>query len=369
MEYIASRRHFLKYLLSTSAMTLTSVNSHSAETDLAYIHREEQRKAAKAKYTFNFASPYLTSAAQYTPHVHQEIKQIIEQYTNNNIYVNIIDNGKAGVGSSLISSVKFGRLQGALISVSNLSPQINAIDILNIPFWASDDDAYLRVVNSPLWHEKVLSQASKFNLKVLFHYVVGKRTAASTKFANTLIASPDDYQDIEVRVANSKVNLAYYKQAKAVPYPIAWKLCAAAARAGRFKILDPSIIGLFSGPDNLKNEIDTISQIGFAQDGWMAIANQAFIELLDNKVKKQFNQALADIQILQYQHYLKAHQACIDKFQSLGTHIYTPDKREKQLFIERFGHQHRNWRPTKRALLGENGLALFDKFYEIAQGI
>jgi len=366
---MSARRNFLKRTLQATALVGISSHPLIARASMLLSENEENVKARHAKYTFNFASPYLSANSQWTPHVHHEIKQLIEEKTHHNIHVNIIDGGQTGVGSSLVSGVKFGQIQGALVSISNLSPQVKALDILNIPFWINDDEEYLRVVHSPLWRHHILSKTNNFNLEVLFHYVVGQRTAASTKRSNVLIASPEDYKNIPVRIANSQVSNSYYQLAQSKPYPIAWKFCAAAARAGRFNILDPSIIGLYSGPDNLKNEIDTISKVDFAHDGWAAIANLDFINRLDKTTREQFNHALHDIQLIQHQHYLKANQACINQFKAMGVKFYAPDHQERQLFIDKLGHQLPAWQKTKQSLLGDNGMAVFDQLYEIAQGL
>ncbi|NRB82031.1 MAG: hypothetical protein HRU38_25835 [Saccharospirillaceae bacterium] len=106
------------------------------------LFADETNKQKLAKYTFKFSSPYKTNDFQATPHAHLEIKQLIEKYTNNNIYVEIRDNGVDGIGSSLANSVRYGLTNCALISVSNLSPRIPELDILNIPFWSASAKEY-----------------------------------------------------------------------------------------------------------------------------------------------------------------------------------------------------------------------------------
>ena len=170
-----------------------------------------------------FSSPYKTSDYETTPHAHFEIKQLIEKYTQNNVYVEIRDDGIDGVGSSLASSVKYGLTDCALLSVSNLSPMIPELDIINIPFWSASPENYMRLFSSDVWQRHILSKLDKHNY--------------------------------------------FYQICKARPHIIPWELTAKTARVGRFEALAPSITGLYSGPDGLRNEIGIISEIESVHDG------------------------------------------------------------------------------------------------------
>lgn len=214
-----------------------------------------------------FSSPYKTSDYETTPHAHFEIKQLIEKYTQNNVYVEIRDDGIDGVGSSLASSVKYGLTDCALLSVSNLSPMIPELDIINIPFWSASPENYMRLFSSDVWQRHILSKLDKHNFKLLLPYVVGARTATSTKQFGKRIVTPEDFVDVIFRVPNS-LNLKYFYQiCKARPHIIPWELTAKTARVGRFEALAPSITGLYSGPDGLRNEIGIISEIESVHDG------------------------------------------------------------------------------------------------------
>jgi len=135
--------------------------------------KEERQKEKLAKYIFNFSSPYWTSDHLTTPHAHLEIKQLIEAYTKNIVFVKIHDGGAKGIGSELSKSVSFGFSQGALLSVSNLAPMAPEVDILNIPFWCSKEREYLGLFKSRLWEKYVLSKMKAHKIQVLFPYVVG----------------------------------------------------------------------------------------------------------------------------------------------------------------------------------------------------
>ena len=330
--------------------------------------KEEKKKEKHAKYVFSFSSPYFTSNAISTPHAHMEIKKLIETYTHNKIFVKIFDGGINGIGTSLANSVKFGVSQGALISVANLAPMIPEVDILNIPFWSSNEHEYIRLFNSLAWEKHVLSKMVKYKLKVLFPYVVGARTATSTKKYGKLIKHPKDFEGVRFRIPGSKCLAVFYKLVKAKPQNIAWKLCARTAQRGRYEALDPSVIGLYAGPEGLNKELGIISQIELVHDGWVAIGNTDFIASLDPETRTQFFDAIKDIQTLQVESYHQAKNYCSQELKKLGVKIYTPTSMEKNILAKSFGHSHPEWDHMKKRLLGDNGMKIFDHFYKIAKG-
>ena len=153
------RRRFIKYSTGLTGLALLP------ET----IFSDELKKQQFAKYTFKFSSPYKTNDYQATPHTHLAIKQLIEKHTNNNIYVEIRDNGVDGIGASLASSIRHGLTNSALISVSNLSPRIPELDILNIPFWSASPKEYTALCSSGVWQRHVLAKFEMHQYYPLLH--------------------------------------------------------------------------------------------------------------------------------------------------------------------------------------------------------
>ncbi|MFT5594983.1 MAG: TRAP-type C4-dicarboxylate transport system substrate-binding protein [Oceanicoccus sp.] len=363
-----TKRAFLQHCLKLGIGSILSGGMFPYDGAWASNIENEQRKQQLAKYQFNFNSPYFTSSHEYTAHAHHEIKQIIEETTKHQIHVQINEGGINGIGSRLVNGVSYHRYQGALLSASNLSPKIKELDLLNIPYWSASTENYIRLINSSIWQKHVLDKAAQHKIKIMFHYLIGERTATTIKSYKHTFKSPEDFNNVQFRVPNSNNLRHMYKIANAQPLDIHWGLCAENARQGRYQALDPSIIGLYSGPDNLKQEIGSISKVETVHDSWIAIANTDFIDALDSKVKVQFLDALQLIQAKQFEQYQKANQLCEAAFIKQGTLIYTPTKNELQAFERKFGHENPIWDQAKKELLGENGIALFDQFVKAAKG-
>jgi TRAP-type C4-dicarboxylate transport system substrate-binding protein len=363
------RRDFLKYSLGVGAglSYFSMFPGQLWKNNLVFA--DEVQKEKVAKYIFNFSSPYITDNYLTTPHAHLEIKTLIEKHTKNKVYVKIHEGGVNGIGAALSNSVKFGKKsQGALLSVSNLVPMVPELDTLNIPFWSSNETEYVRLFNSQAWDKYALSKMKKSGIQVLFPYVVGARTATSTRKYGKLIKAPEDFVGIKFRIPGSKSLKVFYTLTKAKPVKIAWGLCARTARGGRYDALDPSIAGLYSGPEELNKELGIISEIESVHDGWVAIGNNDFIDGMDSVTRTQFKDAFKEIQVEQLKLYQQSKEYCIKEFAELGTKVYTPTPDERKVLADAFGHTQPAWEPVKKGLLGDNGLAIFDELFKTAKG-
>jgi len=366
MSYL-SRREFLKIFLS-SGVALCGSNILTARELNTSGPIEERKKQNLAKYIFRFSSPYFTAEHQSTPHAHQEIKHLIEQYTHNKVYVDIQDGGSAGIGSVLANSVAFGETHGALLSFSNLSPKVPEIDIINIPFWAVENNDYIRLMYSKVFQKHVLSKLRKHNLQMLFPYVVGARTITSTKKYRKRIVTTSDFKRLQIRVPPSTVLKQMYKMVHASPVKMDWAVTAKAANLGRFEALDPSLVGLYSGPGGLKYQLGTVTELGTVHDGWLAIGNVDFIDHMDSTTRTQFLDAFVEIQAKQQLLQRKSKQYCSTELKKLGVEIYKPNVAEKDNLAAILGHGNPNWNATKSRLLGSNWMNIFDEMYRAAKG-
>ncbi|BBN80472.1 hypothetical protein PA25_04570 [Pseudoalteromonas sp. A25] len=325
----------------------------------------ELEKCNKAFAKMIFASPYDTKQWRSCPHMHQQLKKNIEQFSDEKIYFDIFHKGALGVGTELTALVARGSIHGALISVSNLTPILSALDILNIPFWCSERHNYLKLLSSKIWQEQIIDKIhQQGKLQILMHYLPGTRTATSTKHYGKTIKTPNDMHDVVFRIPASKVLQQFYDLCGTSAVRVPWKKAATLAKGGRIEALDPSVVGLFNGPGNLKEHLGVISQIKSVQDGWLLVVNQSWFNGLPSKLR----QALLDASEKTFHEHLaqipRVEQYCELALKQLGTQFYTPSVDEIAQWHAKAGHQLPQWRSFKQNLLGDE--ALFSKFYDAA---
>lgn len=353
----ASRRHFIK---STSALFASSLlpvayfgkaKSHITTSDLALDYELKQR----AKYTLIFASPYHTADAPFVPHMHLQFKNYVQTFSQGQIYVDIKDQGKVGVGTELMAAVSRGQVDAALVSVANLSRALPVLDILNIPFWVGDNQAFLNLISSQYWHRHVIEKIEKQGkLAILHHYITGARTLSTVKHANIVIKQPSDLKNMILRVPASNVLKHFYAMTDAHVVEVNWANVASMARSNKFQVLDPGIIGLYAGPDNLREEIATITQLNTVPDTWVNVISQQWLRMLPPSLRLAVNDAA---QKTFTSHLTTIHTAtlnCEQAFLKRDCIIYKPEQHIIDVWQDQFGHHRHEWRDIKKALLGSS---------------
>jgi len=307
-----------------------------------------------AEYIMVYASPYLSKDDNYCPHMHYELKKNIQEMSSGRIYVDIKDGGILGTGHELMAKVARGVISAALVSVSNLTPAAPELDILNIPFWSSQEQDYLNLVTSNTWKELIIDRIrSQGKFDILFPYLPGSRTASSTMKYGKTIKSPDEIKDIIFRIPNSHSLKTFYELAGTSPVDVDWVNVAYMAKHGRIDAMDPSIIGLHNGPRGLRHHICSISQIQSVYDGWLAVVSQQWYNylpldlrlVLKDASEKTFREHLISVSQIT--------DACTRSFEGSGTRIYTPSNEEKDEWISRCGPTKPEWTAIKKAILGD----------------
>lgn len=362
MNHPWTRRRFLKRtahfgsMISFPAILTLSPNVASAEEDTK----------ARAKHTFVFGSPYKTDSWLSSPHMHRELKANIERLSEGQIYVELVDNGVAGAGSELMAKVSRSLIDGALVSASNLSPIAPVLDLLNIPYWSAENQAYLNLITSSLWQERVVNTiAEKGIIKVMHPYVVGSRTASTTRLVDRAIRSPDDIKDMIFRVPSSRALKLFYELLEARTYHVDWGQVAQMSREGAIQAMDPSVIGLYNGPDDLNAQIGSITKIGSVQDSWLAVISQRWLSQLSPDLQEVMAEAGRQTFRQELLEYGRTETYCEEQFKAFGTQIYELTDVEQQKWIERCGHHRLEWRPLLQEVLGN--ASEFERFLEATQ--
>lgn len=360
-----NRRLFIKGALSVGVLNYCApllclpIETIQMEYDLM----EERDKRSRADYILNLASPYKTSQYKTTPHLHQQLKFYLESLSEGKIYVSLFDNGQLGVGTELMAAISHKRIDAALISVSNLSRALPLLDILNIPFWASGNQAYLNLISSNQWHDLVLApikEQGKF--QILLHHIVGSRTLTTVKRSNKRVIMPEDLKGVTLRVPASKVLTHFYKLTQANIVEVPWSKTAKMARLGLIDALDPGIVGLHSGPGGLKSYLKHVTKIDSVPDAWVTVISQAWLKQLPSTLKEAVTIAAEKTFEHHVSNFNSIHSACIKGLSKHGTAIYEPSNKEQSEWIRQFGHHQPAWRDIKKDLLGD--LKTFDKLLD-----
>jgi len=211
----------------------------------------------------------------------------------------------------------------------------------------------------------VTSKVNEKGIEILYPCVVGARTLTSVKKFTKTVATPDDAIGARARIPSSKILGQYYELIGAKPTSLEWGLTARAARGGRFDLLDSSPLGLFSGPDNLKDEIGTISTVESVHDGWVSIVSKNWIASLSQPLRDKVMEASDMTQQAQLEESRSANEAVRNAFMGIGADFYTPSDEERAMWAKAAGYERDEWAKWKSELVGSS--ASFEKLLAAAE--
>lgn len=348
-----SRRTFIQ---SSSALFASSlVSSSFLSNAISFVSQLEQHNKKQAEFILTFASPYNTSESDFIPHMHQVFKQTVESMSNGRIYVDIKDGGQVGSGTDLMAAVTRNRVDAALISVSNLSRALPMLDILNIPFWASSNQSFLNLISSAYWQQHIVDKIKGQGVvEILFHYITGGRTLSTTKHTNKVIKTPNDLKNLVLRIPASNVLKQFYNMTQANVVELNWDKVANMARTGHIHVIDPGIIGLYAGPDRLRDTIATISQLNSVPDAWVNVINQQWLAQLPSSLRLIVHEAAQQTFLTHLNQLTAVEQNCHNAFKNAGCSLFTPDQETMAMWQDQFGEHRHEWTDVKKALLGSS---------------
>ena len=358
------RRRFFelsgKYGLAAAAVAASAGVLLSSEATAQTVKEEKERKKA-AKHWLIMATGYIAGASRWYPMMQLDFKENIQNMTNGEVYVNLASGSKLGSGGKLAKKAQSGVIQIGIHAMSNLAPFAPDIDLINIPYWASENQKFVNLITSPIWNSVVIPKVEAKGFKILANISTSSRTFTVRKGFDA-ITQPDQMRGVKFRVPGSKLLRQFYQLLGANPTPIAWGETPSAIKQGVADALDPTINGLVNS-----GFADIVSHITMAQSvhgGQVYSANLAWFQSLPKKIQEQiefagentFRQNLAKLPA--------SYAYSTSTMRRAGVKIHELTKDQVAAFAELGGHQRKEWDPVKKQLAGS--IANFEKMFQAA---
>jgi TRAP-type C4-dicarboxylate transport system substrate-binding protein len=307
------------------------------------------------------ATGYIAGATRWYPTMQLDFKENIQNMTNGEVYVNLALASKLGSGGKLAKKVQSGVIQIAIHAMSNLAPFAPDIDLINIPYWASENQKFVNLITSPIWNSIVIPKVEAKGFKILANISTSSRTFTVRKGFGA-ITNPDQMRGVKMRVPGSKLLRQFYRMLGANPTPIAWGETPSAIKQGVADALDPTINGLVNA--GFADIVSNITMAHSVHGGQVWSANLAWFQSLPKKVQEQiefagentFRQNLAKLPA--------SYAYSTSLMRRSGVKIHELSKDQVAAFAELGGYQRKEWDPVKIKLAGS--LSNFKKMFEAA---
>jgi len=151
-----------------------------------------------------------SSANQGSAHYEGAIKfkELVEQRSNGDMEVQVFPDSQLAKDLAAIDAHKTGSIQMSLPStvMAQIDPKFGVFDI---PFLFKDAAAVAKFANGPMWTEEFQPLFEKYGMVGLGFWENGFRQITNNKLP---INTPEDLKGIKMRVPESKLRVAMFKE-------------------------------------------------------------------------------------------------------------------------------------------------------------
>ena len=146
-----------------------------------------------------------------------KMKKRIESESSGQIKIKVYPGGQMGGENEILQQVIRGKLQGAGLTAGALANTIKEINVLEIPYLFKNLDQADCILDKHVLED----YRALFDAKGLIFVTWAENGFRSIGTKSKLIKTPDDMKGIKIRIQESPVHIAYWKQMGVSGIPIA----------------------------------------------------------------------------------------------------------------------------------------------------
>ena len=184
-------------------------------------------QAAEQKFTFNLSHQM---AADHTLNlVANKFSELVKEKTKGNVTIKVFPSGALGAEKDNAAGLKSGMLDMGIVAVEQYPSFVPESAVLVLPYLYKDYDHLERVLNSDVANEIQGMVLDKTGIRILTFMPMAFRQMFTV---DKEIKSAADLKGLKMRVPESPIYVAAFKQFGAVPTPLAWGEVYASLQTG-----------------------------------------------------------------------------------------------------------------------------------------
>jgi TRAP-type C4-dicarboxylate transport system substrate-binding protein len=343
-------------------MVAFSKKAVGQEQDADLVVRKEAELKAAADHTMILGTAYAPGVSRSYPIMQLDFKENIQNTSRGKIYVQLAPAGQVGASGALARKVQKATIQAGQCSISNFSPFVPEVDLINIPYWCSENQTFVNLVTSGIWQKEIHPKIEARGFKPLWYPCIDPRTIALGKGFEEPITTPGRLRGVEFRIPNSKMLMEVYRRLGANPTIVEWVEAAAAIRNGHVDALDPAVGALYVF--GFKDLLSHITYADIVHDAQIYFCNLKWFHRLPQHLRASLEFA-SEMTMRQNHAQVPTARAHAElQMTSAGVKLHRLTRDEKAQWIEKVGAQRAIWNDVKKQLAGS--LTKFDQFKEAA---
>jgi tripartite ATP-independent transporter DctP family solute receptor len=292
---------------------------------------------AAAKWTMKFGHDMPEDSAQHVAAL--KYAELVKERTKGQVEVKVFPAQQLGTDPEMVQQAQMGTLEIVLPPTAKISGFAAQLQLADLPFLFPSKEACYQVLDGPVG-DKLLALLDAKGLKGVSFWESGFKQIT----ANKAIRKPEDFAGMKVRVMESPLLIAQYKQVKANPVPIDFAETYNALQQGVVDAQENPLVSIVNMKFYEVQKYTMLSNHGFL--GYAFLFSKKVYDGLPADIQKVMRDTARELASFERQDTARREAGYIERIKKGGSQVITLTPQELQAFEKALRPVHQQFAKT-----------------------
>lgn len=292
---------------------------------------------AAAKWNMKFGHDMPEDSAQHAAAL--KYADLVKERTKGQVEIKVFPAQQLGTDPEMVQQAQMGTLEIVLPPTAKISGFAAQLQLADLPFLFPSKEVCYQVLDGPVG-DKVLALLDAKGLKGVSFWESGFKQIT----ANKAIRKPEDFAGMKVRVMESPLLIAQYKQVKANPVPIDFAETYNALQQGVVDAQENPLVSIVNMKFYEVQKYTMLSNHGFL--GYAFLFSKKVYDGLPADIQKVMRDTARELASFERQDTARREGGYIERIKKGGSQVVTLTPQELQGFAKSFQPVHQQFAKT-----------------------
>jgi len=292
---------------------------------------------AAAKWNMKFGHDMPEDSAQHVAAL--KFADLVKERTQGQVEVKVFPAQQLGTDPEMVQQAQMGTLEIVLPPTAKISGFAASLQLADLPFLFPSKDICYQVLDGPVG-DKLLALLDAKGLRGVSFWESGFKQIT----ANKAIRKPEDFAGMKVRVMESPLLIAQYKQVKANPVPIDFAETYNALQQGVVDAQENPLVSIVNMKFYEVQKFTMLSNHGFL--GYAFLFSKKVYDGLPADIQKTLRDTARELASFERQDTARREAGYIERIKKGGSQVVTLTPQELQAFEKAFRPVHQQFAKT-----------------------
>ncbi|RPI09634.1 MAG: TRAP transporter substrate-binding protein [Zetaproteobacteria bacterium] len=292
---------------------------------------------AAAKWNMKFGHDMPEDSAQHVAAL--KYAELVKERTKGQVEIKVFPAQQLGTDPEMVQQAQMGTLEIVLPPTAKISGFAPPLQLADLPFLFPTKEACYQVLDGPVG-DKLMALLESKGLKGVSFWESGFKQMT----ANKAIRKPEDFAGMKVRVMESPILIAQYKQVKANPIPIDFAETYNALQQGVVEAQENPLVSIVNMKFYEVQKYTMLSNHGFL--GYAFLFSKKVYDGLPADIQKVLRDTARELAPFERAETARREGGYIERIKKGGSQIVEFSTAEKAAFEQAFRPVHQQFAKT-----------------------